>query len=190
MTSEEISAYTTYKACINYPKFRKNGWEKMYNNHMSKVIKVINLCGDDLNRLYILLRLDLREYNLVDAVAELSIDNLVRCPKAIAVTKYLSDLIPDADPIYLDLAGEIFVYNNEGLIDFIEQITAAKKSYPKLIAFDKFMKKMALMKELTLDFHVERFFQLCADPVEFMLTVNTDSNPELNEDKLQYLYDR
>lgn len=190
MTSDEISAFTTYKACIKYPKFKKNGWEKLYNKHMSKVIKVINLCGDDLNRLYILLRLDLRDYNLVDAVAELSIDNLVRCPKAIAVSKYLNDLIPDADPIYLDLAGEMFVYDKEGLLDFIEQITAAKKSYPKLLAYDEFMKKLALIKELTLDFHVERFFEICGDPVKFMLDVNTDSKAELNNDKLQYLFDR
>ncbi|VVC42654.1 Hypothetical protein CINCED_3A016054 [Cinara cedri] len=189
-TCKQIIARSFYIKCIKNEKFRNFGWETLYANNQSKVLKIIDMC-DDAYLLFILVRLELLNFNAIDVYAELSTSKLPQDPMAIKIANYLKDVIPNADPIYLALAGEMFAYNSDGLTDFIEQISSGKKTiYPKLSTYKECIKNIQLVKNLTINFSPRSFIRQCPDPVNYFIKINTASNNQFNDDKLNYLIDR
>jgi len=157
---------------------------------MSNVIKVINI-HSDISRLYLLIKLDVNINNLIDTVLILQMEEkLIRSPDAVQLTNNLKDIIPDADPIYLDLVGEYYVYDNEKLSEFIGKITTDKKSYPRLQEYNERVNHLTTVKRLGDDFTVQEFLKICPDPVNYFKNIKLNSITNHYNESLSYLSDR
>jgi hypothetical protein len=144
----------------------------------------------DINRLCLLITLDLTGSNVKFTVHKLRRDNLRRPSKAIELSSNLKDILPDADPIYLDLVGEVFVYDENGLSEFIEKVTTKKKTYPKLQEYNDRIKLISIIKSLTEDFQVEEYLKICPDPIHYFKNVKLNSSSYHHQESMSYLSKR
>lgn len=157
---------------------------------MSNVLKVINI-HSDISRLYLLIKLDLKINNLDNTLLTLlNEEKLMRSPGAVQLTSNLKDIIPDADPIYLDLVGEYYEYDNEKLYEFIDQITTNKNCYPTLQEYNDRVNHLAIIKSLRDDFTVQEFLKMCPDPVNYFTNIKLNSIIIHYNESLSYLNDR
>jgi len=157
---------------------------------MSNVMKVINI-HSDISRLYLLIKLDVKINNLDDTLLSLqNEENLMQSPSAVQLTSNLKDIIRDADPIYLDLVGEYYAYDNEKLYEFIDQITTNTKSYPRLQEYNERVNHLATIKRLRDDFTVQEFLKMCPDPVNYFTNIKLNSITIHYNESMSYLSDR
>lgn len=190
MSDEKVATFSAFHDYINSEKFKDYGFEEIYVQHQIKILKIIDLCGD-IHRLYLISQLDENNYNAKDAYAELTKYSLPLDSQAVTVTNSLKTMIPDADPIYLDLVGECFAYNKEGLVEFIDLVTTkTKPNYPKLNAYKARIKFINTIKSLTINFDIDDFVDLCPDPMNFIRQFNSRAKVKFNGEKLMYLNDR
>lgn len=175
--------------CIEYSSFDNYGWNTMYKSYMSNVIKALNI-HSDISRLYLLIKLDQSMNNLDRVLQKLQTeDKLIISPDSVQLTKNLKDIIPDADPIYLDLVGEYFTNNDNKLYEFIGQITTNKINYPKLKEYNEHINHLAIIKNLRENFSVQEFLKMCPDPVnQFKNKINSAS--ENYNEAISYLSDK
>jgi len=179
----------TLTNCIEYSSFKNYGWQTMYKRYMSNVIKALNI-HSDISRLYLLIKLDLSLNNIDRVLHKLQIeDKLIISPDSVQLTKNLKDIIPDADPIYLDLVGEFYTNNDNKLYEFIGQITTHKISYPKLKEYNEHVNHLAIIKNLKENFSVQEYLKMCPDPVNQFKNKNSSTSGNYNE-ALSYLSDR
>jgi hypothetical protein len=157
---------------------------------MSNVMKVIDL-HSNISRLYLLIKLDLTINNLNDTLLALQKEEiLLRTPKSIQLTNSLKDIMPDADPIYLDIVGEYYVYNDNKLYDFIDQVTTNKKNYPRLQEYNERVNHLAIVKSLRNNFTVEEFLKMCPDPVNYFKNKKLNAITKYYTESMSYLSDR
>lgn len=176
--------------CVVYPKFDNYGWENMYKEYMSNVIKAIDI-HSDISRLYLLIRFELTHNNLKETLKTLQeVQNLTQSPDAIQLTNNLKDIIPDADPIYLDLAGEYYVIHNDQLYGYIDQITSKKKTYPKIKEYNEHINHLAVVNRLRTSFSVQEFLKMCPDPLNYFKNIKSNSSSLHYNESLTYLSDR
>ncbi|XP_025200345.1 E3 ubiquitin-protein ligase RNF216-like [Melanaphis sacchari] len=182
--------FTSLADCITYAKFENFGWQTLYKSYMSNVMRVINIYSN-ISRLYAVIKLDLRVNILDDALITLQVEDiLIQSPDAIQLTKNLKDIIPDADPIYLDLVGEYYANDDNKLYEFIGQITTKKKSYPRLQEYNERVNHLAIMRSLKENFTVQEFLKMCPDPVNYFKNVKLNSITEHYNESMSYLSDR
>lgn len=185
-----MMSFLINKEIIKYKAFKNFGWEKLYVQHQMKMLKLIDLF-DNIHRLFLLSQLHLRDFNTIDSWYSLSIYKLPRDPKAIDLTNKLKIIFENADPIYLDLVGELYVYNEEGITEFIQQETISKNSsYPKLNKYNAQMKIVESLKNLTVNFRVNHFLDLCPDPIKYCTELYEKQEEMFNGYKFDYLVDR
>jgi len=157
---------------------------------MSNVLNVINI-HSDISRLYLLLKLDVKINNLDETLLSLQIeDKIMQYPDVVQLTSNLQDVISDADPIYLDLVGEYYAYDNVKLYEFIDQIITKKKSYPRLQEYNERVNHLATIKSLRDDFTVQEFLKMCPDPVNYFTNIKLNSITIHYDESMSYLSDR
>jgi len=129
---------------------------------MSNVIKVLEI-HSDISRLYLLIKLDETMNNFDRILFKLQFeDKLIISPDSVQLTKNLKDIIPDADPIYLDLVGEFYTNNDNKLYELIGQITTNKQNYPRLKEYNEHVNHLAIVNNLRDGFSVQEFLMnLC-----------------------------
>lgn len=156
---------------------------------MTNVIRSLEIYGD-ISRLYLLIKLDLSNNILSDTVSKLRADKLCQIPEAVQLTINLKEIMPDADPIYLELVGEMYAENNNELCEFIEKVTTNKKSYPKVREYNERIKVLNIIKRLTSDFKVQEFLSMCPDPVNYFKNVKLNSMSTHYNESVSYLSER
>jgi len=157
---------------------------------MSNVIKVIDI-HSDISRLYLLIKLDAEFNNLEDTLLILQTEEkLIHSPDAVQLTNSLKDILPDADPIYLDLVGEFYIHDDDKLFEFIGQITTNKKTYLKVQEYNEHINHLAIVKNLRDSFTVQEFLKMCPDPVNYFKNVKQNSSSIHYNESLSYLSDR
>lgn len=97
---------------------------------MINIIKILELYND-VSRLYILVQLDSSNNDVNLTIPKLQANKISQPLDAVQLTNNLIDIMPDADPIYLDLVGEVYMHNINDLSDFIGDITTKKKAILK-----------------------------------------------------------
>lgn len=154
---------------------------------MTNVIRTLEIYND-MSRLYLLIRLDLCLNNLTYTIYELSMEKLCKSPpEAVSLANNLKDIFPNADPIYLDLIGEMYIFDEHGLSELIEYIITSKKSYPKVQAYNERIKVIEVIKSLTINFNVEKFLSICPDPVEYFKNKKYNSLSAHVHESMSYL---
>lgn len=161
----------------------------MYRSYKTNMIRALNKYNN-LNRLYLLIQLDLSYNNLENALSKLPHDYLLQPSEAKELSNNLKDILPDADPIYLDLVGEMYINDQNGLSDFIEKVTTKEKIYPKIQEYNDCIKVINTIKSLTEDFQVEKFLEICPDPVHYFKNVKLNSSSYHNHESMSYLSQR
>jgi len=157
---------------------------------MSNVIKALDI-HSDISRLYLLIKLDITMNNLEAALLKIQHeDKLIISPDAVQLTKNLKDIIPDADPIYLDIVGEFYANNDNKLYEFIGQITTNKKQYPKLKEYNEHINHLAVVNNLRNNFTVEEFLKMCPDPVNYFKNMKFNSMSTHYDESLSYLSEK
>jgi len=178
--------YTSNIECINYQNFFNFGWEILYTSYRTNVLKILNI-HNDISRLYLLINLDLSSNTLTDAIQRISDNKVLQFPEAVELTNNVKGILPDADPIYMDLVGEIYMKNNRGLSEFIDLITTKKKTYPKIEEYNNHVKVLDIINSLTTDFKIQEFLRMCPDPINYFKSVKLNSNSLHTEESLSYL---
>lgn len=162
----------------------------MYKRYMSNVIKALDI-HSDISRLYLLVQLNITTNNFEATLLKIQHENkLIISPDAVQLTKNLKDIIPDADPIYLDLAGEFYSNNDDKLDEFIDQITTNKRSYPKLKEYNEHVNHLAIVKNLRNGFTVQEFLKMCPDPVNYFKNIKLNAASTHYDESMSYLSDR
>lgn len=156
---------------------------------MTNVLKSLEIYSD-ISRLYLLIKLDLSNNILTDAISKLSTDKLNQLPEAVQLTINLKGIMPDADPIYLELVGEMYTHNNIELCEFIEKVTTNRKSYPKVREYNERIKILNIIKRLTLNFNVQEFLSMCPDPINYFKNVKVNSMSIHYNESVSYLSER
>ncbi|KAL4148747.1 hypothetical protein QTP88_002912 [Uroleucon formosanum] len=180
----------TLAECVAYQKFENYGWQTLYKSYMSNVIKALDI-HSDISRLYLLIKLDITMNNLDETLLKIQHeDKLIISPDSVQLTKNLKDIIPDADPIYLDIVGEFYANNDNKLYEFIDQITTNKKHYPKLKEYNEHINHLAVVKNLRNNFTIEEFLKMCPDPVNYFKNIKLNSMSTHYNESLSYLSER
>lgn len=157
---------------------------------MSNVIKALDI-HSDISRLYLLIKLDVTTNNLDATLFKIQHeDKLIISPDAVQLTKNLKDIIPDADPIYLDIAGEFYANNDNKLYEFIDQITTNKKQYPRIKEYNEHVNHLGIVKNLRNGFTVQEFLKMCPDPVNYFKNIKLNSMSTHYNESLSYLSER
>lgn len=156
---------------------------------MLNVIKSLDI-HSDISRLFVLIRLDLSYNNLTDALNKMPQSIVLQQPEAKQLTNNLKDMLPDADPIYLDLVGEYYAFDHTALSEFIEQITTKKKVYPKTREYNDGRKTINLINSLTVNFNVEEFLNICPDPVNYFKNRKPNSGASYSQESMSYLSEK
>lgn len=172
---------------MEFPKFVNFGWEILYNDYKINVINVLKIY-EHISRLFLLKKLDKSDNNLDDAMNSLLTDRVDKFPISETFSNYLKGILPDADPIYLDIVGEVYSSDENKVSEFIEYITT--KSYPTLKEYEELVKKMDIIKSLTVDFSVEQFLCMCPDPTNYFKNIKSNSINTHYEESLSYLSDK
>lgn len=180
--------YNAHTECITYPKFSNFGWETLYKNYMTNVIKILDIYHD-ISRLYLLIKLDLSCNNLTNTIEELSVDLLSKNPDAVELSKNLKDILQDADPIFLDLVGEIYAFDQNGLFEYIGKVTTKQRGYPRMQEYNERIKTIDIINSLTINFKVDKFLSICPDPVQYFKN-KTNSYTNHYHESASYLSDR
>ncbi|XP_050436489.1 E3 ubiquitin-protein ligase RNF216-like [Adelges cooleyi] len=177
-----VPDYKSLNSCINYPKFLDFGWEVLYKKYTYNFLRLLE-DYPDICRIFLIIKLDLFQNNLNNVKAELNKFKLNQSDAATQLTKNLVGIIQDADPIFLDIVGEIYVFNHEHLYEYIEKITSKKKCYPKFKEHTDRVKNIKIIKSLTTDFKIEDFLRMCPNPVDYFesSTQNTELRRWYNE---------
>lgn len=154
---------------------------------MIKILDVYN----DICRLYALLHLGTTN-NDVDSVINKfrNINRTNQHPDALQLTNNLKDIMPDADPIYLDLVGEMYAFNHNSLSEYLEEITTKKKNYPKLQEYNVKVQISKTINSLTMNFQVDEFLRMCPDPDKYFKTVKINSRASHYNESMSYLCNR
>lgn len=181
--------YKDQLQCLSYPSFLNYGWENMYKKYMTSVIKVLNV-HPDVSRLYLLIRLETSKNSVSDTVNRLNHSIINPHPEAIQLRTHLKDIMPDADPIYLDIVGELHAFDHQNLCEFIEEITTKKKSYPKLKEYNEHVKFVNTLNCLTENFEVKEFLRMCPNPVDYFKHFDKNNYQKYYHEKISYLSDR
>ncbi|CAI6368556.1 unnamed protein product [Macrosiphum euphorbiae] len=180
----------TLAECDVVVQFQNYGWQTMYKRYMSNVIKALDI-HSDISRLYLLVQLNITTNNFEATLLKIQHENkLIISPDAVQLTKNLKDIIPDADPIYLDLAGEFYSNNDDKLDEFIDQITTNKRSYPKLKEYNEHVNHLAIVKNLRNGFTVQEFLKMCPDPVNYFKNIKLNAASTHYDESMSYLSDR
>ncbi|XP_022167896.1 ATP-dependent RNA helicase DEAH11, chloroplastic-like [Myzus persicae] len=180
----------TLAECIAYPKFENYGWQTLYKQYMSNVIKTLHI-HSDISRLYLLIKLDETMNNLDATLIKLQYEDILTIsPDAVQLTTNLKDIIPEADPIYLDLVGEFYVNNDNNLYEFIGQITTNKKYYPRIKEYNDHVNHLGIVQNLRDGFNVQEFLKMCPDPVNYFKNIKLNSCSTHFNESLSYLSDR
>jgi len=157
---------------------------------MSNVIKALDT-HSDISRLYLLIKLDETMNNLDTTLFKIQYkDKLIISPDAVQLTKNLKDIIPDADPIYLDIVGEFYANNDNKLYEFIDEITTNKRNYPKLKEYNEHVNHLAIVKNLRNGFTVQEFLEMCPDPVNYFKNIKLNSMSTHYNESLSYLSEK
>jgi len=157
---------------------------------MSNVIKALDT-HSDISRLYLLIKLDETMNNLDTTLFKIQYkDKLIISPDAVQLTKNLKDIIPDADPIYLDIVGEFYANNDNKLYEFIDEITTNKRNYPKLKEYNEHVNHLAIVKNLRNCFTVQEFLKMCPDPVNYFKNIKLNSMSTHYNESLSYLSEK
>lgn len=156
---------------------------------MTNIIKAINVYKD-ISRLYLLIKLDLSGNSLINTMISLCGDRLNKFPDAVTLTNNLKDILPDADPIYLDIVGEMYTFDHDSLFELIELITTKKKSYPKCLEYNDHIKGMDIINSLTTEFNVQEFLCICPDPVNYFEKIKSNSSTTHYNESISYLSDK
>jgi TRIAD3 protein (E3 ubiquitin-protein ligase RNF216) len=142
----------------------------------------------DISRLCLLLKLDLSKNNLIDTLSELHSYNLRQPLSAIRCTNDLKELFPNADPIYLDIVGEVFSNNITGLNEFLDKVATNIISYPRITGYNEKLKTLKIIQSLTVNFNVKDFLKLCPDPVNYFKNLNRNiKKNHYIEESMSYL---
>lgn len=142
----------------------------------------------DISRLCLLLKLDLSKNNLINTLSELHPYNLRQSRSAIKLTNTLKEILPNADPIYLDLVGEVFANNHIGLNEFLEKVATNVISYPRITGYNEKLKALNIIQSLTVNFNVKDFLKICPDPVNYFKNLNRNiRNNHYIEESMSYL---
>lgn len=142
---------------------------------------------NNLSRLYIIRQLDLSSNSFESAVAYLKFKKQNQLPEFTQLINNLKDMFPDSDPIYLDLVGEYYGFDESELGIVVEKMISKEISYPKLSDYNDHLKTMSIIKNLTVDFTVETFLNLCPDPVNYFKNVKFNSSSTHFQESLSYL---
>lgn len=164
-------------------------WETMYKNYMTSVIKILNVYGD-INRLYLLIQIDIERNHTQCVINKIKKIYLVQPSEVVELSNNLKDILPDADPIYLDIAAAIFVNDQSGLNVFIEKVTSKDKTYPKLHEYNDRVKAVHTILSLTQNFVVEEFLKICPDPIHYFKNVKLNSSSYHYQESMSYLSHR
>lgn len=177
---------STVEDCTRLPIFLNFGWEDLYRKNMLDLIKVLDVYND-VCRLYALAYLS-NPYICSNVIIKMFLnERIVQHPDALKLTHDLKDIMPDVDPIYLDLVGEVFAFNQNNLFEFIEKITTKKKSYPKLQEYNVKVQDSKIITNLTVNFEVNEFLRLCPDPETYFKKVKLNSITSHYHESVTYL---
>jgi len=174
-----------HNKCINYAKFVNFGWEALYRKYKSYIIEILDVCGNNICRLDLLRQFD-QSTNILTWKLQLK-NHCQLPPNAPQLRNSLKDIFPDADPIYLDLAGEMYAFDQDGLSEFISKNTTKNKSYPKLQDYNDRIKFLRVIKSLKDNFQVKDFLSMCPDPVNYFNNIKINSNHNHYAESLSYL---
>lgn len=178
--------FDSHIKCINFRFFENTNWEHFYNVHMTNVINVLEI-HNNISRLYLIIRLYYSANDLKDAINRLSIYKLKQFPNAVELTKNIKDIFPNADPIYLDIVGEMYAFDEPGLIELIDEITTSKRSYPKKQQYNEHIEKMKMIKRLKSDFNIDEYLSICPFPVRYFKNKDIHSCKNHFKESLSYL---
>jgi len=168
---------SSHLECTFYANYmHRAGLEQLYQKYMSNIIRIIKV-HSTVCRLYILKTLDESLNNLDTTLSILQSKQHCRITSAIALENNLKDIFPDADPIYLELVGEIYAFNENGLAELIEKVTTKNKSYPKLKDYNARVKLVTTISSLKENFQVKEFLSICPDPINYF---NDDRKYDIN----------
>lgn len=181
--------YPTFQKCFSFPKFQDFGWESMYKKYIGSVITILGT-HNDVSRLYLLIKIDFYDNDEELIINELLSQKVNPPPDAIQLTNNLKDMFPNADPIYLDLVGEVYASDQNGLTEFLEAIHLKKKSYPKLRTYNEMVSILNTKKSLTINFKVEEFLRMCPDPEKYFTSVKLNSSELHFHESVSYLAER
>lgn len=174
-----MPTYSDFNQCVYYPGFSNFGWETLYTKYKYNVLRILNV-HKTTSRLFVLIKLDLFRNDLNYVVSELTNHRLNQSAEAIQLTVNLKDILPDADPVYLDIVGEIYAFNHDNLFDLIGKVITKKQTYPKLKEYNEDVKNLNTINSLTVSFEAKEFLRICPNPVDYF------ENKKLNSFTLHY----
>lgn len=153
------------------------------------MIRILDLENHkDISRLCLLLKLDLSQNILINTLSELHSYCLRRFHRAIQLTNELKEVLPNADPIYLDLVGEVFAFDDNGLNKFLEEVATKIKNYPRVVGYNEKLKALNVIKSLTVNFNVKEFLKMCPDPANYFKNLNRNiKKNHYIEESMSYL---
>jgi len=156
---------------------------------MSNVIRILDI-HSDVCRLYLLTKLDESFNILAKTLSILKVEEHCQIPDAIQLTNSLKDMLPNADPIYLDLVGEMYAFDQNGLCELIEKVTTKNKSYPKLQEYNAHIKFLTTINSLKENFQVKEFLSMCPDPINYFNNVKANTYLDHYHESMSYLSDK
>lgn len=185
----ENSEYTTFDDCFSYEKFSNFGWESFYKKYIVRMIQILGT-HNDVSRLFLLVHIDLSNNDEEVIIDKLLTHKINRSIYAIKLANDLKELIRDVDPIYIELVGEVYANDYDGLIEFLEEITMKKKSYPKIQMHNEKITLLNNVNNLTINFKVDHFLRICPDPEKYFNSIKINSSERHFHESVSYLADR
>lgn len=171
--TDEPCSVNPHFECTLYTKFINFGWEHLYQKYMSNFIRIIK-DHSTICRLCLLKTLDESSNVLATTLLMLQTQQHCKTQNAIQLENNLKDIFPNADPVYLELVGEMYAFDENGLSELIEQVTTRNKSYPKLQDYNIRMKLLSTIDSLKENFQVKEFLSMCPDPVNYFNNVKVN----------------
>jgi len=156
---------------------------------MSNVIRILDV-HSNICRLDLLRQLDESSNILTRTLCSLEIEKHCQLPNATELTNTLKNILPDADPIYLDLVGEMYAFDHDGLSELIERNPTNNKSYPNLQDYNARVKSLNIINNLSDNFHVKEFLSMCPDPVNYFNNAKMNSDQKYHDASISYLSDK
>lgn len=153
------------------------------------MLKILNI-HNDVSRLYLLIQLDLSHNNVECTIDKLLCYKINQHPDAVQLTSSLKTVLLKADPIYLDLVGEIYAFDQNGLSEFLQLIKTKQMAYPKIQEYDEKVKIFKIIDSLTVNFKVDEFVRMCPDPEKYFHCIKFNSDTTHFNESLTYLENR
>lgn len=177
---------------MNNPSIQNLGWMNLYTKFKTNTIRILGTY-ENISRLTLLIILDSHNNKLDSTISEINKLNLCensQIPEAVKLRTNLKEILPDADPVFLDLLGEEFALNHEDLNVVIENIATKKISYPKLNSYNDRLKRVNRINNvynLLKSFNVENFLSMCPDPSNYFKPVIRSRLDIYYSDSVSYL---